>query len=110
MKRLESMGIHRPRTSTIVLTVLFLAVLVLYYLVRPASAPVGTTQPAPGLTYTSTPAPSYSSPAPAASSPSPSHTEQPSHSATPSATPSPSETSSPSPSPVSVAPDPPASP
>ena len=34
------------------LTVLFLAVLVLYYAVRPASAPAGPTQPAPGPTGT----------------------------------------------------------
>ena len=45
MRRLESM---RPRTSTIVLAGLFLAVLALYILVRPAPAPAGAAQPAPG--------------------------------------------------------------
>jgi len=36
----------RPRTSTLVLIGLFLAVLALYVLVRPVSAPAGTVQPA----------------------------------------------------------------
>lgn len=93
----------RPRTSSIVLTAVFLGVLALYFLVRPASAPGA--QP----TGTQTPVPSAPSPA---RSPGPARSPRPSRSATPSAsaTPSPSATPSgpatlsPSPSAVSGSP------
>ena len=44
MRHLKGM---RPRTSTIVLTVLFLAVLAMYFLVRPVPVPPVAAQPAP---------------------------------------------------------------
>ena len=101
----------RPRTSTIVLTVAFLAVFALYILVRPTPASVAAPQPAVSSTPTPVPTPSTSSPAPSAS---PTRTPEPSHSATPalSATPSGSATSGlgtapgSSPSPASGSPGP----
>jgi cytoskeletal protein RodZ len=98
----------RPRTSTIVLAVLFLGVFALYILVRPVSVPAaaqptGTPTSVPSLT-TSAPSPSRS-PSPS-HSPRPSRSPTPSRSATPSVshTPSLSATPSPSPSPVSGSP------
>ena len=88
---------RRLRTSTIVLTGLFLAVFALWLQVRPPSqsADAGPVQPgAPAATHAPTRA---SSP-----SPTPRHT---SHSPTPSASPSPSlGTSGPSPSPSAASP------
>ena len=59
MRGLKSM---RPRISTIVLAVVFLAVLALYFLVRPVSAPAGATQPASGPASTPSLTPSAPSP------------------------------------------------
>ena len=100
----------RPRTSTIALTVLFLAVLVLYYLVRPVPA-AQVTGPQP--TYSPTQVPSTAPPAPTPTrSPSPSRsphpsrtpTPTPSSSATPSASPSPVVSGAPSPTPSGTLP------
>ena len=85
----------RPRTSTLVISGLFLAVLVLYYLVRPVptDASTGTSQ------YATTPA---SPAAPTTSPPAPSPS--------PTGSPSPSHIPSPSPTPTSVSPAPAGSP
>jgi cytoskeletal protein RodZ len=98
----------RPRTSTIVLAVLFLGVFALYILVRPVSVQEAG-QSAGTPTSPTSPTPSASSPA---RSPSPSHSPRPSRSPTPSrsatpsvsAAPSIAATPSPSPSPVSGSP------
>ena len=57
----------RPRTSTLVISGLFLAVLALYILVRPVTPPAsaGTTQPA------ANPSPTAPAPTPTQTSPSP---------------------------------------
>ena len=96
----------RPRTSTIVLAVVFLGVLALYILVRPV--PV-TAADQPTGTQTSVPSPTSSASSPARSpSPRPSRSPTPSRSATPtvSATPSVGATPSSSSSPVSGSPGP----
>jgi hypothetical protein len=100
----------RPRTSTIVLAVVFLGVFALYILVRPPSVQLAA-QPGGTQTSVASPTPSASSPA---RSPSPSHSPRPSRSPTPSRsatpsvshTPSLSATPSPSSSPVSGSPGP----
>src|SRR5205823_8977098 len=71
----------RPRTSTLVISGLFLAVLALYILVRPVPTPAsaGTTQP--GTTSSST------APAATSTSPRPTESSRPSHTVSPSATP-----------------------
>jgi cytoskeletal protein RodZ len=100
----------RPRTSTIVLAVVFLGVLALYILVRPV--PV-TAADQPTGTHTSGPSPTPSASSPVHSpspsrSPHPSRSPSPSRSATPaaSATPSVAATPSSSSSPVSGSPGP----
>jgi cytoskeletal protein RodZ len=98
----------RPRTSTIVLAVVFLGVLALYILVRPVPV-TAADQPTGTQTSVPRPTPSASSPV---RSPSPSHSPRPSRSPTPSrsatpsisAAPSIAATPSPSPSPVSGSP------
>ena len=90
---------RRPRTSTLVLTGLFLAVLALYLWVRPN--PVDTQTAGPGTASTTTHEPTHT--------PSPTPTHRPtSHSPTPAPTsPSPSPAvSGPSPSPSVVSPAP----
>jgi hypothetical protein len=87
----------RPRTSTLVLTGLFLAVLALYFWVRPvpvatsparpalqpASVPSATLSPRPSRTHVpasvspATATPSTSAPSPASPSPTPSPTASP---------------------------------
>ena len=61
----------RPRTSTLLLAGLFLAMLALYILVRPVPAPAGSPEPAASAVSTPSPARSAASPT---RSPSPSHT------------------------------------
>ena len=93
----------RPRTSTLVISGLFLAVLALYILVRPVPPPAsaGTTQS--GATSSSTaPASPSTSPRPT-QSPSPSHTVSPS--ATPTST-SPAPLGSPTAAPSAASPSP----
>jgi hypothetical protein len=97
----------RPRTSTIVLTVLFLGVLALYFLVRPTPVPAAQTTGTPAYVPSTTPsAPTpASSPSPSRSvsrSPRPRRSPTPSRSAIPSASPTPSVSSTPSPSPSPV--------
>lgn len=76
---------RRPRTSTLIISGLFLAVLALYILVRPIPVPAATVQPAvtPSSTPTVTPTPTRSVPTPTRS-PSPSRSPSVSPSATPS--------------------------
>jgi len=100
----------RPRTSTIVLAVVFLGVFALYILVRPPPVLV-VAQPAGTPTSVPSPTPSASSPARSPSpsrSPHPSRSPTPSGSATPSVSPAPSISAAPSssPSPVSGSPGP----
>ena len=80
---------HRPRTSTLVLVVLFLAVAALYVWVRP-DTPATTGSVAPASTSSSTPpASTTESPTPSASpSPTHSHSTSPQLSATPPPSPS----------------------
>jgi hypothetical protein len=89
-------GIGRPRTSTVVLTTLFVAVLALWILVRPPSDPAGAT--GAGDPAKRHQAPSYpgvsASAYPSTLSPSPSHSPRPHHSPTPTDSP----TASPHPS------------
>ena len=112
--RLMSLKDRRPRTSTLVLTGLFLAVFALYLLVRPDTAvtgaaasdtsptathsPTQTPSPTPTprrTTHSPTPSPTSTSPSPAVSGPSPS----------PSGTsPTPSEPASPAPQETSAQP------
>ena len=51
----------RPRTSTLVLIGLFLAVFALWVLVRPVSAPAGTVQPTVSPASPASPAPTIAS-------------------------------------------------
>jgi len=74
----------RPRTSTVVLTGLFLAVLALYILVRPVPAPAAS--PGPAASPASTASPARSAPSPTRSA-SPSHTPRTSRSPTPATSP-----------------------
>lgn len=60
----------RVRTSTIVLSAFFLAMLVLYFLVRPASSASNRPAPAPRVIHTRTPQRSDPAVAPVTSSPS----------------------------------------
>lgn len=92
----------RPRTSTIVLTVAFLAVFALYLLVRPTPASVAAPQPTVSSTPTPVPAPSTSSPVPSAS---PTRTPEPSRSATPPLSATPSGSATPDTSGLGTAPD-----
>lgn len=83
----------RPRTSTLIISGLFLAILALYILVRPVPVPAATVQPAvtPSATPTGTPSPTRSVPTPSPSrSPSVSPSATPSGSATAPASPVPS--------------------
>jgi hypothetical protein len=83
----------RPRTSTLVIIGLFLAVLALYILVRPGSA--STVQ----HTRHAKPAPTSTTPAPAVRpSPAPTPSRTPGHSASPTHTASPSPSGTPTPS------------
>ena len=100
----------RPRTSTIVLAVVFLGVLALYILVRPVPV-TAADQPTGTQTSVPRPTPSASSPARSPSpshSPRPSRSPTPSHSATPAVSPTPSVAATPSSSssPVSGSPGP----
>jgi hypothetical protein len=83
----------RPRTSTLIIAGLFLAILALYILVRPVPVPAAQVQS--GVTHsatpTVTPSPTRSVPTPSRSpSPSVSPSATPSGSATPTASPTPS--------------------
>jgi len=73
----------RPRTSTLVISGLFLAVLALYLLVRPATP----TTPADTNQSATNPSPTATTPAPTRTSPSPTRSPRPSHTVSPSATP-----------------------
>ncbi|HEX6449862.1 MAG TPA: hypothetical protein VF060_10415 [Trebonia sp.] len=89
-------GIGRPRTSTVALTMLFVAVLALWILVRPIPNSTGATgasdqtKPTPAPSYRGASAPAY----PATVTPTPSHSPRPHHSPTPTGSP----TASPHPS------------
>jgi cytoskeletal protein RodZ len=87
---------RRPRTSTLIISGLFLAVLALYILVRPVPVPAATVQQ--GATSTVTPT---VTPTPTRSVPTPTRTPSPtrSPSVSPSATPSGSVTAPASPAP-----------
>jgi hypothetical protein len=95
----------RPRTSTLVISGLFLAVLALYILVRPVptAAPAGSSQ------YVGHPAPSASTSSPTRASPSPTRSPSPSHTPSPVPTPtssSPTSAGSPTAAPSAVSPSP----
>jgi cytoskeletal protein RodZ len=109
--RLMSLKDRRPRTSTLVLTGLFLAVFALYLLVRPDTtdtgsaasdtsptathSPTQTPSPTPTprrTTQSPTPSPTSTSPSPAASGPNPSPSAE-SPTASEPASPAPPETS-----------------
>src|SRR4029079_15803565 len=75
----------RPRTSTLVISGLFLAVLALYILVRPVPPPASADTTQPGTTSSSSS--SSTATAPARTSPRPTKSPRPSPTVSPSATP-----------------------
>jgi hypothetical protein len=86
----------RARTSTLVISGLFLAVLALYFLVRPVQVPAG--EPQPYVSPTRSAAPTLT-PSSTRTTPSPSRSPSRSPSVSPSATPSGSVTAPASPTP-----------